>query len=206
MADRKATNRSGSGRRDIFAHAVVITLLPSHFFALLSHHTLAQILSARVLGPEELQRQEQLELLPRRVMAQPWCPSQLQAPNTGDNPGRATQISLPPSPSLPPSGLHRCKRDFGPSGSDGGGMQGRNVVRFEMPFDIFCEKCNECIHKGVRFNADKEKVQTALPTKVNAVTSSTILLTLSYLFGCQAGKYFSTTIWEFDMKCHLCDN
>eukprot|EP00288_Rhodomonas_lens_P012392 CAMPEP_0177749406 /NCGR_PEP_ID=MMETSP0484_2-20121128/32469_1 /TAXON_ID=354590 /ORGANISM="Rhodomonas lens, Strain RHODO" /LENGTH=306 /DNA_ID=CAMNT_0019264387 /DNA_START=11 /DNA_END=927 /DNA_ORIENTATION=- len=56
--------------------------------------------------------------------------------------------------------------------------QGRNVVRFEMPFDIFCEKCNECIHKGVRFNADKEK----------------------------AGKYFSTTIWEFDMKCHLCDN
>eukprot|EP00802_Teleaulax_amphioxeia_P006091 Tamp_06095.p1 GENE.Tamp_06095~~Tamp_06095.p1 ORF type:complete len:380 (+),score=128.99 Tamp_06095:394-1533(+) len=56
--------------------------------------------------------------------------------------------------------------------------QGRNVIRFETPFDIWCEGCNEVIHKGVRFNADKEK----------------------------AGKYFSTTIWHFDLKCHLCDN
>ncbi|KAJ1472012.1 CWC16 protein [Baffinella frigidus] len=58
--------------------------------------------------------------------------------------------------------------------------QGRNVIRFEMPWDIICsgEKCGECIHKGVRFNADKEK----------------------------AGKYFTTQIWHFEMKCHLCDN
>lgn len=32
--------------------------------------------------------------------------------------------------------------------------------------------------QGVRFNADKEK----------------------------AGKYFTTQIWHFEMKCHLCDN
>jgi hypothetical protein len=27
--------------------------------------------------------------------------------------------------------------------------QGRNVIRFEMPWDIICsgEKCGECIHK-----------------------------------------------------------
>jgi hypothetical protein len=36
--------------------------------------------------------------------------------------------------------------------------QGRNVIRFETPFDIWCEGCNEVIHKGVRFNADKNKV------------------------------------------------
>jgi len=56
--------------------------------------------------------------------------------------------------------------------------QGRDVIRFETPFDIWCEKCQEVIHKGVRFNADKKK----------------------------AGKYFTTTIWEFQLKCHLCDN
>ena len=39
--------------------------------------------------------------------------------------------------------------------------QGRNVIRFETPFDIWCEGCNEVIHKGVRFNADKEKVRLA---------------------------------------------
>ena len=37
--------------------------------------------------------------------------------------------------------------------------QGRNVIRFETPFDIWCEGCNQVIHKGVRFNADKEKVR-----------------------------------------------
>jgi hypothetical protein len=56
--------------------------------------------------------------------------------------------------------------------------QGRNVIRFETPFDIVCLGCNETIHKGVRFNADKRNY----------------------------GKYFTTTIWEFELKCHLCDN
>ena len=36
--------------------------------------------------------------------------------------------------------------------------QGRNVIRFETPFDIWCEGCNQVIHKGVRFNSDKTKV------------------------------------------------
>jgi coiled-coil domain-containing protein 130 len=38
--------------------------------------------------------------------------------------------------------------------------QGRDVIRFETPFDIWCEGCNQVIHKGVRFNSDKKKVQT----------------------------------------------
>ena len=40
--------------------------------------------------------------------------------------------------------------------------QGRNVIRFETPFDIWCEGCNQVIHKGVRFNADKEKVRMSI--------------------------------------------
>jgi hypothetical protein len=36
--------------------------------------------------------------------------------------------------------------------------QGRDVIRFETPFDIWCEGCNQVIHKGVRFNSDKTKV------------------------------------------------
>eukprot|EP00285_Hemiselmis_virescens_P016636 CAMPEP_0173400662 /NCGR_PEP_ID=MMETSP1356-20130122/48595_1 /TAXON_ID=77927 ORGANISM="Hemiselmis virescens, Strain PCC157" /NCGR_SAMPLE_ID=MMETSP1356 /ASSEMBLY_ACC=CAM_ASM_000847 /LENGTH=254 /DNA_ID=CAMNT_0014360627 /DNA_START=35 /DNA_END=796 /DNA_ORIENTATION=+ len=56
--------------------------------------------------------------------------------------------------------------------------QGRNVIRFETPFDIVCGGCAEVIHKGVRFNADKRK----------------------------AGNYFSTTIWEFELKCAKCDH
>ncbi|KAG9510163.1 Coiled-coil domain-containing protein, partial [Fragariocoptes setiger] len=56
--------------------------------------------------------------------------------------------------------------------------QGILVVRFEMPFNIWCEGCNNHIGMGVRYNAEKTK----------------------------AGKYYSTTIFRFRMKCHLCDN
>lgn len=51
--------------------------------------------------------------------------------------------------------------------------EGILVIRFEMPHDCWCNKCKKHVGRGVRFNADKKKV----------------------------GAYFTTTIWEFSMKC-----
>eukprot|EP00923_Selenidium_pygospionis_P036204 GHVN01063522.1.p1 GENE.GHVN01063522.1~~GHVN01063522.1.p1 ORF type:complete len:271 (+),score=41.83 GHVN01063522.1:85-897(+) len=56
--------------------------------------------------------------------------------------------------------------------------QGILVIRFEMPFKVWCTKCESIIAKGVRFNAEKKCV----------------------------GKYYTTSIWEFTMKCYHCDN
>lgn len=52
------------------------------------------------------------------------------------------------------------------------------IIRFEMPYNIWCEGCNNHIGMGVRYNAEKSKV----------------------------GMYYSTPIYKFRMKCHLCDN
>lgn len=52
------------------------------------------------------------------------------------------------------------------------------IIRFEMPYNIWCEGCNKHIGMGVRYNAEKKKV----------------------------GMYYSTPIYQFRMKCHLCDN
>ncbi|BGP42520.1 Protein saf4 [Rhodotorula kratochvilovae] len=54
--------------------------------------------------------------------------------------------------------------------------QGILVVRFELPYNIWCGTCNSHIGQGVRYNAEKQKV----------------------------GNYHSTTIWAFRFKCHLC--
>jgi hypothetical protein len=48
------------------------------------------------------------------------------------------------------------------------------VIRFELPFDAWCMKCERHISKGLRFNAKKEKAPE---------------------------KYFTTQIWKFTMKC-----
>jgi coiled-coil domain-containing protein 130 len=47
-----------------------------------------------------------------------------------------------------------------------------------MPFDIWCLGCNNHVAMGVRYNAEKKKVD----------------------------NYYTTPIYEFRMKCHLCDN
>jgi len=52
------------------------------------------------------------------------------------------------------------------------------IIRFEMPYNIWCEGCNNHIGMGVRYNAEKTKV----------------------------GMYYSTPVYQFKMKCHLCDN
>jgi len=54
--------------------------------------------------------------------------------------------------------------------------QQHGVVRFELPFDGWCLKCGHHMSKGLRFNAKKDK----------------------------EGKYFSTQIWSFTMKCPSC--
>ncbi|KXS17483.1 DUF572-domain-containing protein [Gonapodya prolifera JEL478] len=56
--------------------------------------------------------------------------------------------------------------------------EGILVIRFEMPFNIWCGGCGNHIGMGVRYNAQKKKV----------------------------GNYYSTPILQFRMKCHLCDN
>ena len=50
--------------------------------------------------------------------------------------------------------------------------------RFEMPYNIWCGGCNSHIGMGVRYNAEKTKT----------------------------GMYYSTPIYKFRMKCHLCPN
>mmetsp|Transcript_15938 Transcript_15938/g.33334 ORF Transcript_15938/g.33334 Transcript_15938/m.33334 type:complete len:357 (-) Transcript_15938:67-1137(-) len=52
----------------------------------------------------------------------------------------------------------------------------RNVVRFELPFDGFCTRCDAIVGKGTRFNAHKAHV----------------------------GDYFSSKIYEFTTKCRSC--
>ncbi|XP_068248926.1 coiled-coil domain-containing protein 130 homolog [Palaemon carinicauda] len=52
------------------------------------------------------------------------------------------------------------------------------IIRFEMPYNIWCDGCENHIGTGVRYNAEKKKV----------------------------GMYYSTPIYQFRMKCHLCDN
>ncbi|XP_042408247.1 coiled-coil domain-containing protein 130-like [Zingiber officinale] len=54
--------------------------------------------------------------------------------------------------------------------------QGILIIRFEMPFNIWCGGCNHMIAKGVRFNAEKKQV----------------------------GNYYSTKIWSFTMKSACC--
>lgn len=56
--------------------------------------------------------------------------------------------------------------------------EGIIIIRFEMPFNIWCEGCNNHVGMGVRYNAQKTRT----------------------------GSYYSTTIYKFRMKCHLCDN
>ena len=45
-----------------------------------------------------------------------------------------------------------------------------------MPYNIWCDGCQEPIAMGVRYNAEKSKV----------------------------GNYYTTPIYQFRMKCHLC--
>ncbi|KDQ57254.1 hypothetical protein JAAARDRAFT_35881 [Jaapia argillacea MUCL 33604] len=54
--------------------------------------------------------------------------------------------------------------------------QGILITRFELPFNIWCGHCEAHIGMGVRYNAEKKKI----------------------------GSYYSTPIFSFRCKCHLC--
>ena len=54
--------------------------------------------------------------------------------------------------------------------------QGILVIRFEMPFNVWCTGCGHLIGKGVRFNAEKQAI----------------------------GAYHSTKIWSFSMTAPCC--
>ncbi|XP_038608399.1 coiled-coil domain-containing protein 130-like [Tachyglossus aculeatus] len=56
--------------------------------------------------------------------------------------------------------------------------QGVLIIPFEMPYNIWCDGCKNHIGMGVRYNAEKKK----------------------------AGNYYTTPIYRFRMKCHLCIN
>ena len=56
--------------------------------------------------------------------------------------------------------------------------QGILIIRFELPFNIWCDGCNNHVGMGVRYNAEKSKI----------------------------GMYHTTPLYQFRMKCHLCDN
>ena len=63
------------------------------------------------------------------------------------------------------------------AGSKGSNQfQTHGVIRFEMPHNTWCLGCGRAIGQGTRYNAKK------VP----------------------AGKYFSTPIYEFQMKCATC--
>jgi len=55
--------------------------------------------------------------------------------------------------------------------------EGILIIRFEMPYNIWCDGCKNHIAMGVRYNAQKTKI----------------------------GMYYSTPLYKFRMKCHLCD-
>lgn len=55
--------------------------------------------------------------------------------------------------------------------------EGILIIRFEMPYNIWCAGCCKPIGMGVRYNAEKTKV----------------------------GYYYSTPIYKFRMKCAMCD-
>jgi coiled-coil domain-containing protein 130 len=56
--------------------------------------------------------------------------------------------------------------------------QGILIIRFEMPFNVWCLGCNHLIGKGVRFNAEKKQI----------------------------GNYHSTKVWSFVMKSPCCQH
>eukprot|EP00117_Sycon_ciliatum_P004595 scpid55137/ scgid2373/ Coiled-coil domain-containing protein 130; 9 kDa protein len=56
--------------------------------------------------------------------------------------------------------------------------EGVMIIRFELPYNIWCGGCGKHVGMGVRYNSEKRKV----------------------------GNYYTTPIYRFRMKCHLCDN
>jgi len=79
------------------------------------------------------------------------------------------------------SGVYKSKSISKHAGSKGHNLYLTNsIVRFELPYDGIClnKVCGAHVGRGTRFNAKKS----------------------------QTGSYFTTKIWQFDMKCRICSN
>ncbi|CAG8607968.1 24698_t:CDS:2 [Cetraspora pellucida] len=86
--------------------------------------------------------------------------------------------------------------------------QGILIVRFELPFNIWCEGCDKHVGKG-------EKLLSIYYSNSNILKKNVLRVTTSYLslsgvrYNAEKkkiGNYYSTPIYSFRMKCHLCDN
>jgi len=70
----------------------------------------------------------------------------------------------------------------------------KGLVRFEMPFDVWCTGCAlataEEVAAGTACSSGKEQ-HIGRGVRFDALKV-------------RHGKYFSTVVWEFQMKCHMC--
>jgi coiled-coil domain-containing protein 130 len=80
--------------------------------------------------------------------------------------------------------------------------QGILVVRFEMPVNVWCQGCGAHIGKGVRYNAEKQQVDAAELDAPGGKYHSRD----GYRASAGGLSYFSTKLWQFSMKCHLCNH
>lgn len=95
---------------------------------------------------------------------------------------RADNFYYPPDWD-PSTGSEQARKAGGKNAKNGAlgarankSSQGILVIRFEMPFNVWCDGCNHLIAKGVRFNAEKK----------------------------HHDNYFSTKVWSFKMLSPCC--
>lgn len=79
------------------------------------------------------------------------------------------------------------------------------IIRFEMPYNIWCEGCNNHIGMGVRYAVFKCVEFSEL---LNEYTQD---FKISHYFRYNAekskvGMYYTTPVYKFRMKCHLCSS
>lgn len=76
------------------------------------------------------------------------------------------------------------------------------IIRFEMPYNIWCDGCKNHIGMGVRY---------VFSVLFLLIVSGHVCNVLSLFFRYNAekkkiGMYYTTPVYQFRMKCHLCDN
>lgn len=90
---------------------------------------------------------------------------------------RADNFYYPPGWDPSKGSLNKFQGSHGALGKRANKLdQGILVIRFEMPFNVWCLGCNHLVGKGVRFNAEKKQI----------------------------GMYHSTRIWSFKMRTPCC--
>jgi len=90
---------------------------------------------------------------------------------------KADNFYFPPEYKPSDGSLNKFRKSHGALGKRANKLHlGILVIRFEVPWNMWCTTCKAHIGRGVRYNAEKKHVD----------------------------NYFSTKIYEFSMKCHLC--